>query len=89
MAAERGLDARDTPILAFPHKGGRDLSLAIRTRFRVAGLASIVWIPAFAGMTGRNREWRGEIGNGGEKSGMAGRNREWRGEIGNEGRNRE
>ena len=27
----RGLDARDTPILAFPHKEGRDLSLAIRT----------------------------------------------------------
>ena len=23
--------ARVTPILAFPHKGGRDLSLAIRT----------------------------------------------------------
>ena len=33
MAAERGLDARDTPILAFPHKGGRDLSLAIRAWF--------------------------------------------------------
>ena len=28
--------------------------------FRAAGLASVVWIPAFAGMTGgRKREWRG------------------------------
>ena len=48
----RGLDARDTLILAFSRKGRRDLSLAIRTWFRVAGLIATVWIPAFAGMTG-------------------------------------
>ena len=54
LYAEAAL-ARVTPILAFPHEGGRDLSLAIRTWFRVAGLAEVVWVPAFAGMTGRNQ----------------------------------
>ena len=51
MSRERGLYARDTPILTFPHKGGRDPMSAIRAWFRMAGLASIVRIPAFAGMT--------------------------------------
>ena len=51
-AAGRGLGARDTLILAFSHKGRRDLSTAIRTWFRVANLAAAIWIPAFAGMTG-------------------------------------
>ena len=44
---------RDTLILAFSHQGRRDLSLAILAWFHVAGLVSLVWIPAFAGMTGR------------------------------------
>ena len=30
-SSERGLDARDAPILAFPRKGRRDLLTAIRT----------------------------------------------------------
>ena len=34
----RGLDARGSPILAFPHKGGRDLSLSILAWFRAVGL---------------------------------------------------
>ena len=53
LAAGRGLDARDTPILAFPHEWGRDLSFAVHSWFWVANLDSTVWIPAFAGMTGR------------------------------------
>ena len=53
LAADgRGLDARGSPILAFPHKGGRDLSLAIFAWFRVIRLFADFWIPAFAGMTG-------------------------------------
>ena len=47
----RGLDARDTLILAFSHKGRRDPLTAVRTWFQMAGLAATVWIPAFAGMT--------------------------------------
>ena len=31
LRPRRGLDARDTPILAFPDKGERDLLTAIRT----------------------------------------------------------
>ena len=50
---QRGLDARDTLILAFSHQGRRDLSLAILDWLHVARLASTLWIPAFAGMTGR------------------------------------
>ena len=44
--------ARDTLILAFSRKGGRDLSLAVLAWLHVAGLDSRLWIPAFAGMTG-------------------------------------
>ena len=60
LALGRGLDARDTLILAFSRKGRRDPLVADCTWFCVEVLAAIVWIPAFAGMTrGRNREWRG------------------------------
>ena len=38
-AAGRGLDARDTLILAFSHKGRRDPLVAIRTWFRMTGLS--------------------------------------------------
>ena len=34
LAAGRGLDARDTPILAFPRKGGRDPLASIWAWFR-------------------------------------------------------
>ena len=43
--------ARRAPILAFPHEGGRDLSLAIRAWVQAAKSFVNVWIPAFAGMT--------------------------------------
>ena len=45
--------ARDTLILAFSREGRRDPMAAVWAWFWVAGLASTVWIPAFAGMTGR------------------------------------
>ena len=44
--------ARRTLILAFSHKGRRDPLVAIHDWFRMASLTAIVWIPAFAGMTG-------------------------------------
>ena len=67
MALGRGLDARDTLILAFSHEGRRDPLVADCAWFCMEVLAASVWIPAFAGMTRwRNLEWRGEkIGNGG------------------------
>jgi len=52
VAGGRKLDARDTLTLALSHKRREDLSLAIHAWFRVAGLATTFWIPAFAGMTG-------------------------------------
>ena len=55
---ERGLAPADTPILAFPHKGRRDPLASIQAWLPVADLASIIWIPDFAGMTG------GEMGEG-------------------------
>ena len=48
----RGLDARDTLILAFSHEGRRDPMSARGAWFWVAGLVASIWIPAFAGMTG-------------------------------------
>jgi len=59
-AAGRGLDARDTLILAFSHEGRRDPLAAIRTWFRVANLAATLWIPAFAGMT--DAKEKGSVG---------------------------
>ena len=47
--------ARRTLILAFSHEGRRDPLLVICAWFRVAGLVATVWIPAFAGMTGRRK----------------------------------
>ena len=72
--------ARVALILAFSHQGRRDLSLAILVWLRAAGLASPLWIPAFAGMTGEKSGMAGgEIGNGGGEIGNGGaRNREWR-----------
>ena len=48
----RGLDARDTLILAFSHEGRRDPLAALGAWFWAAGLVGGLWIPAFAGMTG-------------------------------------
>ena len=43
-----------TLILAFSHQGRRDLLVAIRAWFQASGLVGVLWIPAFAGMTGES-----------------------------------
>ena len=50
----------DTLALALSHKGRGDLLVAIRAWLNVTGMVAILWIPAFAGMTGS------EFANGGE-----------------------
>ena len=50
---------RVTLTLALSHKWRGDPPVGIRAWFRMAGLDAILWIPAFAGMTG-------------EKAGMTG-----------------
>jgi len=51
-ARNAALGRGDTLILAFSHEGRRDPLFAFGAWLRMAKLFAIIWIPAFAGMTG-------------------------------------